>query len=433
MVRSATRWRALFLLLAMLSLVPSARAQVQPQGPEFVPFTRFLASLKTARAAAFAGRSGAKLHDAAEFGKMRSYLLTMYRGASAEHSFLLDNQTFDCIPIMQQPSVRRFGLSTIASPPPNSPGDAVGQDKLAEPVKAADAFGNVQECETGTIPMRRVTLEELSRYETLAQFFKKLPPAAAGDRTSVVPTHRWAHAYDYESNWGGEAIHNVWRPAVKGAASEVFSLSQQWYTGPNQTAEIGWQNYPGKWGTQNPVVFIYWTADNYSKTGCYNLDCPGFVQVDSKLPLGAALPSSAVGGKQSEEYFGYWLHQGNWWAAVGTSKSTRRWIGYYPTKIYGSGQMSQYATEFDIGGETVGGTEWPAMGSGQWGYKGLGSAAYDRAILYRGKSNGLHAPYLTTAVQGANASKCYSITYPEKARTDWLTYFYFGGPGGTDC
>jgi Neprosin len=425
--------------MAMAPLAPSAHAQVQPQRPEFVPFTGFLASLKSARAAAFVGRLDAKVHDAAEFGKMRSYLLTLYRGASAERSFLLDNQTFDCIPIMQQPSVRKFGLSTIASPPPNSPGDAMGEDMPAEPVKAADEFGNVQECAAGTIPMRRITLEELSGHKTLAEFFQKFLSTEADGHTSVVPTHRWAHAYDYEPNLGGEAVHNVWRPAVKGPDSEVFSLSQQWYSGslgsgPNQTAEIGWQNYPAKWRTQDPVVFIYWTADNYNKTGCYNLDCPGFVQVDSKLPLGAALtPVSVARGKQSEAYFGYRLHQGNWWAAVGASKSTSRWIGYYPTKIYKYGQMSQYATEFDIGGETVGGTEWPAMGSGQWAYRGLGYAAYDRAILYRNENGGLHAPYLSTTVQGANAHKCYSITFPEKARTDWLTYFYFGGPGGTDC
>lgn len=405
-----------------------------------VPFKVFVASLKSARAESFVGRTDARLQDAGAFAQMRAHLLGMYDGVSAARSFALDGQVFDCIPLMQQPSVRQLGLSGIATPPPTASGDTASEDALPAAEKTVDAFGNPQQCAAGTIPMRRITLQELSRYRTLAEFFRKYPPGAMQDDSNGIDTsaHRWAHAYDFPFNWGGEAVHSVFRPAVMTRLSEVFSLSQQWYSGkfsgsPSQTAEVGWQVYPAKWGNLNPTVFIYWTRDDYKNSGCYNLDCAGFVQVSSRHPLGAALrPPGVVGGAQREEYFAYRLYQGGWWVAVGPTKAESVWVGYYPTKIYGRGQMYYYATEFDIGGETVGSGRWPGMGSGQWATRGFRYAAYDRNIQYRDSNNLLYAPRLTPVVNGANTHNCYAITTPSYT-SSWLTNFYFGGPGGTKC
>jgi hypothetical protein len=159
-----------------------------------------------------------------------------------------------------------------------------------------------------------------------------------------------------------------------------------------------------------------------------------FVQTSSNHPLGSAIkPLSAAGGTQREMYFGYYLYKGNWWAAVGPSKNQSYWVGYYPTSIYKHGQMYYYATEFDIGGETAGGSKWAPMGSGQWASKGFNYAAYDRIIEYRDSNNNLYAPTLNPVTQTANAYKCYAITTPAYSAADWLIYFYFGGPGGTAC
>jgi hypothetical protein len=435
----AAKW----LSLLFLATITATSVPAMAQGGKVIPFKDFLASLKSARAASFVGRTDAKLQDAGAFAQMRAHLLGMYDGVSAARSFALDGQIFDCIPRMQQPSVRQLGLSGIATPPPTASGDTVSEDSLPAAEKSVDAFGNARQCAAGTIPMRRITLQELSHYRTLAEFFRKYPPGAMQDDSNGLGTstssHRWAHAYDFPLNWGGEAVHSVFRPAVRRNLSEVFSLSQQWYSGklsttsPVQTAEVGWQVYPAKWGNLNPTVFIYWTRDDYKNSGCYNLDCAGFVQVSSGHPLGAVLrPPGVVGGEQREEYFAYRLYQGGWWVAVGPTKAKSVWVGYYPTKIYGRGQMYYYATEIDIGGETVGTTRWPGMGSGQWATRGFQYAAYDRNIQYRDSNNRLYAPQLTAVTNGANAYRCYAITTPNYT-SSWLTYFYFGGPGGTKC
>src|SRR6185295_10591980 len=162
----------------------------------------------------------------------------------------------------------------------------------------------------------------------------------------------------------------LWNPYVNTGLGEVFSLAQSWHSGGTgaalQTTEVGWTNYPGHFGVQKPVLFIYWTANNYNGTGCYNLECAGFVQVDGEGWLGASFANySTAGGSQTEFSARDYLYEGNWWLA-----SNGTWIGYYPGSIYGTGQMSRYAQLIQFGTETTGATVWPAAGSGAFSTAG---------------------------------------------------------------
>ncbi len=51
--------------------------------------------------------------------------------------------------------------------------------------KKKDRFGNKQYCEQGFIPMRRITLDDLVRYETLGDFFNKY--GKAGEKGDPQP------------------------------------------------------------------------------------------------------------------------------------------------------------------------------------------------------------------------------------------------------
>ena len=49
------------------------------------------------------------------------------------------------------------------------------------------------------------------------------------------------------------------------------------------------------------VLFDSKQADGFIKTGCYNILCPGFVQVSTRIPLGILFgPVSVYGGPQYE-------------------------------------------------------------------------------------------------------------------------------------
>jgi hypothetical protein len=88
----------------------------------------------------------------AAFEEMKRHILFLYDGVTPRHTFLgRDNQFVDCIPIEQQPGLRHPRLGKIPL-----------QMEAPKPSLAA-----------GTIPMRRVTLQEMTRFRTLDEFFAK--------------------------------------------------------------------------------------------------------------------------------------------------------------------------------------------------------------------------------------------------------------------
>lgn len=436
-------WRKIAWAMILSMSVLSLRVHAQ-QSQQFVPFYDFMHQVATADAAKFLAQPQTKVQDAASFEAMRQHILSMYQGAHVSNSFALDGQTFDCVPVNEQPSVRLGAQTNIATPPPLSaikaanggPDHAVTSQVAAD--QKVDKFGNSIGCQAGNIPMRRITLDEMSHFANLRAFFDKGPDgkgrALKGeDMNALAPAHKYAYTYQYVNNLGGDSALNLWSPYVNNVwfIGEVFSLSQQWYvgwgTGSTQTAEVGWQNYPAKYGSENSALFIYWTADNYNKTGCYNLDCAGFVQTNGSWYLGSGFSNySTSGGPQYSFEAQYYLYAGNWWLALGGS-----WIGYYPGSVYGSGQMRYNAQLIEYGGESVGSWIWPPEGSGAWASSGWSYAAYQRNVWYRDTAGSTWWANLSVAQP---SPACYSIAGPYYSTSPgWGRYFYMGGPGGTGC
>jgi hypothetical protein len=405
---------------------------------QFVSFQNFIENAKTASSGAYVGHTGKRVKDAASFEEMRQHALQMYNGVHVSHSFLLDSHYFDCVPVEEQPSFRMLGQKQIATPPPTPPPhQQLGEDA---PVAASqigpgnqfDQFGNSTHCEDNTIPMRRLTLEDMSQFENLKQFLAKGRDGASRFTRPNDPqpngdgyVHHYAYAQQNVNNLGGNSDLNLWNPYVNtGVGGETMSLSQEWYVGgsPTQTAEVGWQNQPNTWGSENSVLFIYWTADDYNNTGCYNLDCGAFTQTNNNWYFGSGFNNySSIGGSQyyfSAEYF---LSGGNWWLALGG-----QWVGYYPASIYGGGQMSRNAQIIQYGGEVAALTQWPPMGSGQWSSKGWKYAAYQDDIWYFDTHS---AKWWAGLTLEQPSKHCFTDSFLTYAPTS----FYFGGPGGKGC
>ncbi len=81
---------------------------------------------------------------------------------------------------------------------------------------------------------------------------------------------------------------------------------------------------------------------------------------------------------QYEIQVAFYLYQGNWWLYV-KGTDAQHAIGYYPTSIYKNGAMASHATELDYGGEVVGTSSFPGMGSGHFANQGL-----DQSLLSAG-------------------------------------------------
>jgi hypothetical protein len=238
-------------------------------------FADFYRGLSRAKHEHYAQR-GAKDGAAESFEAKRQHLLALYKDVKAEHSFADGSgQIFDCVPRDRQPALTKRG-ERLATPPDlpamKSTPRSTGPIKPLLPVARTDRHGNAMACPVGTVAIRRVTLEEMSRFESLEHFLRKGPrshrrrasqptaPAEAAD--PFDPPHEYAHAYQEVNNVGGRSILNIWAPAAAG--NRTFSLSQQWYaaSGPSglQTVEAGWQVCPAKYGHAMPVLFTYWTG-----------------------------------------------------------------------------------------------------------------------------------------------------------------------------
>ncbi len=240
--------------------------------------------------------------------------------------------------------------------------------------------------------------------------------------------HHWAWAEQQVNNHGGDSRLNVWKPD---SSPGVFSLSQHWYTAGSgsskQTVEGGWQVYPGKYGTTNPVLFIFYTPDNYAN-GCYNLDCSGFVQINNSWVIGGSLlPYSTNGGTQYIIRMQWQLYEGNWWLFLQGSGDYVA-VGYYPASAYNNGAITNHASYIKYGGETVENGSGVAgeMGSGAFASAGWSHAAYQRTVYYIDTN---HVSQWANMSAHQPSSSCYTIDLNNSSGGSWVNYLYFGGPG----
>jgi hypothetical protein len=437
----------LIFLACALGLAP-LHAQTPPQ--ELVPFNNFVRGVTTANPHVWLSRPESRVKTPEAFEEMRQHILMLYRGVHVPHSFLLDIQVFDCVPITEQPSVRFLRLKIATPPPPiqppptqarsPEPGPPVGgqPDEPQAGGNKVDVFGNAISCDQGTIPMRRITLEEMTRFGSLREFLGKELPGVPSPASPAITNsdHRHANAQQMVDNNGGGSWLNIWDPSLAGPND--FSVSQQWYIGGSgttqQTVEGGWMKYAPS--DPKSVLFIFYTPDGYT-TKCYNMECLGsFVQTDNTWTLGGAFPNYSTLGGAQYEFQMVWEHtQGNWWLYLQRGGETLNPIGYYPDTIFKGGQLSKNAQYIYYGGETAPSAStgpWPPMGSGEFADQGYQYAAYQSVIHYFDLSGNSQWPTLTP-VPDAPAT-CYTITsVPASSGGSWGAYIYFGGPGGNSC
>lgn len=396
----------------------------------------------------------AQVRDGSHLEAIKAHIADLYDGVEAVHSFEGPGGTvFDCIPIEQQPALR-----DQAGPVPQAP-DLTGVLRGAEPQTRPaappprpenvrrDRHGNAAWAPAGTIPFPRLTLDDLCRFETLGDFFHKHPATAAtataapGVIEAPPPEvnreeHRYANVEQAVANIGGHSALTLYTPTV--LEDEDFSLSQHWYTGglgkELQTVEVGWQVYPQLYKHSLPVLFIYWSIDEYG-SGAYNLTDKSFVTVKSgEALIGNALnPASAVGGEQMEIELTVYLYEGNWWIYCGGVEPANA-LGYYPTSLFSGGQMAKNATAIAYGGETCSSTaeSWPEMGSGEFAAEGWGKAAYHRALYYFPPGGG--SQWADGLEPNAPTPSDYSLgpmpwADRKLAPVPWGQFFFYGGPG----
>lgn len=395
-------------------------------------------------------------------GEKQTYLREVVRADTIRHSFhAAEGMWVDCVDVARQPSMLTSEMSgsRIDTPPPlptnrdgaitkPAPGWTPAQLDVELHVNESDENGHIRHCEPGTIPIRRTTAEELARYSSLRDYMKVHGNGGHVRRQVSDPYnisgYQYATQYQDVTNWGMQLFLNIWEPSL--GSTGIHSLSQMWvannvFLPTTETAEAGLTVDYSRFHDYHNHLFVSWTDDDYATTGCVNLACPGFVQTNNSVTLGAYYnPASASGGVQQWVELS-WVKSSstaNWWLLYqGTT-----WVGYYPASQYHHGMQTQASTT-QYGGEVhisqPNGNPPPQMGSGALPSTGAGYAAFQAHLQY------VNTNYNTIDVSPENDSlsitspNCYSLTsgYQTGSGWYWATqtvpvpgYFqYFGGSG----
>ncbi|HKY01008.1 MAG TPA: neprosin family prolyl endopeptidase [Burkholderiales bacterium] len=359
-------------------------------------------------------------------------------------------ETIDCVKIEMQPALLKSDMRghKVQRAPSKYPDlKTAGEQKDEREVKpAVQEYAQLpQPCPVESVPIRRLTIEELTRFQTLGDFLNKHPRRLSGkdellpeDLPEAGPTdkHQYAVARRYVENWGAESVLNLWKPYTE--SGKEFTLSQIWVArgdgGNLETVEAGWQKYKNKYGDWRSRLFIYFTPDNYGGGGCYNLDCGAFVQVNNSVYIAGGFTnySSHDGAQYAIKLLWYKdFEEGHWWLRYGDT-----WVGYYPRTKFDSNGLRNRGSRVTFGGEitdyrTGGHHTRTDMGSGYMPSYGFAWAAYHRSVRYVDTSNFYRrATELFTIVSDDD---CYDIDLNE-SNGSWEVYFYFGGWGyGSQC
>ncbi|CAL5442435.1 unnamed protein product [Camellia sinensis] len=326
---------------------------------------------------------------------------------------------YDCVDFYKQPAFdhpllknHTFHFQMKPTSLPKRTRDRVSS-KVSKPLHIGLKGGG---CPVGTVPIRRTTKEHLIR-EKLAS--KIITPAddTGGADYAVVETIDDPNKYSGASSW-----FSVHQPVVVGKQNSAGRMMIQ--NGPD-SLQVGWRVDPSLFGDSRTRLFIYTDA---GQSHCFNANCPGFVIVNTDIPLGLVIGEVSIrGGTQVEMeiYILRDLANGNWWLGVANTN-----VGFWPKTILSSGGLANLASHAEWGGEVFSppGTPKPAMGGGHFLIEDTRYDAYFRNIALKSPSGGDINPH---TYEFTNSKKLYEVKDEGNRGVDFGHLVLYGGPGGS--
>ena len=224
-----------------------------------------------------APRAGPRRGREGQDGAVRTFAATSRAPSSISSPSCLGHDV-DCVEIQKQAAVRSATVTQAATsparpPPGRHPARSVASPMMVKthPLRPAahlvgkDEQGSERKCPSGTVPVRRVPLEELTAFKSMASFNRKSAPRSRKGlhaEYAFGETSKHEHAVfgaEDVTNHGAHAIFNIWSPPVEVESTGdwgEFSLAQLWVLGYGgdrpydslQSLEAGFQVWPEKYG-----------------------------------------------------------------------------------------------------------------------------------------------------------------------------------------
>ncbi|XP_039684564.1 uncharacterized protein [Medicago truncatula] len=223
--------------------------------------------------------------------------------------------------------------------------------------------------------------------------------------------------------------------------AQQYSLSAIWVESGSSSElnsiKVGAGVFPTLYGDNQLRITGQWTADGYNQTGCFNSNCPGFVQVnrDKEYALGSVIsPPNSIGATQ--KLFAIFLiiqdrHSGHWWLYV---ENESKFVGYWPKDLFT--HLKEGASLIRFGGQTYSppNKNIPPMGSGRFPKEKFTNSSFmARLKIIDSQRNEIDVKPEDMKPYRDTSTNCYDLEYHGYEGPLYRQAFLYGGPGGPNC
>ncbi|XP_024004628.1 uncharacterized protein LOC112081907 isoform X2 [Eutrema salsugineum] len=341
-------------------------------------------------------------------------------------------EIFDCIDIHKQLAFDHHLLKnhSVQVKPTTVPEWIIGSN-ISEKIGPLQLLQKGISCPHGTVIVKRTTMQDLLHAQRLKSIGLNIPRHVHTERNNIDLTgHHFATAdYGYSTVYGVKGNLNLWDLQV--SQDQVSLASMAIAGGPIEqlaSISVGWMVNPLLY--QDHIhLYTYWTVDGYNTTGCYDIRCPGFVQVSKRIPLGVLLqPVSIYDDTQYEMDLS--LHQdratGDWWFIFGGEN-----VGYWPKSLFIASGLAKGTHLASWGGQVYSPLtkKSPFMGSGHFPNEGFRKAAFINGIQIIDGSGKALIPQIYTIKTHESSPNCYKAKYIHDDVNPWIRAIFYGGPG----
>ncbi|WMV26456.1 hypothetical protein MTR67_019841 [Solanum verrucosum] len=222
-------------------------------------------------------------------------------GSSQNADFVLETihgDIYDCVDVYKQPTLlhpmshkERIKM-TIAKELEKQRSVKAKRLQKDENIyfKAEEFWLNKEGCPIGTVPIRRLTQEQLENTKDASLSMANESLAEDIIDFAGISINASPEIKKFTSVSTSVTLYN---PQVNGlgqySSATIFHQSADNATNFEQI-QAGWIVHPKLYGDSRTRLYSHWTTDANRKIGCYNNICPGFVLLDNEVPIDYAFP-----------------------------------------------------------------------------------------------------------------------------------------------
>ncbi|XP_070011341.1 protein neprosin-like [Nicotiana sylvestris] len=276
-------------------------------------------------------------------------------------------------------------------------------------------------CPFGTVPIRRVTKNDLIRHKHIPPPENIIEAQLTNRAIAQIPNNP-------NNKFAGAGMTaNIYNPHVEGQQHSAVRLKI--FKGYD-VLQVGWRVDPTLYNDTNTRLYIHTQVGNMH---CFNTLCSGFVLVNTELPVDMVFDEISHRGAKVVVEITMFIQRdpanGLWWLLIGENYDE---VGFWPQRIFTD--LASLATHVEFGGVVYippGGPK-PPMGSSCFPIADPLYDAYCRRLHVLIDNNNETVPVDTTIAQAEDPNLYEVRDVPHWGHGKFQHFIFYGGRGDID-